>query len=237
MLLLCARTGAFAAAGLPELTLRGLSAPAAIELLGDGVPVSRRYRVLAEAAGNPLALLELPRVLDGAKPEAPLPLTDRLRGAFESQLAGLPEPTRTALLVAAAEGTGDLAPILRAAGTLGASLADLDTARAAGLIEVSGSDLTFRHPLIRAAVHHAAPLALRRAVHQALAAALDSPRPGRPARLAAGGRGGRPRRGDRGRARARGRPDPRARRRHRRRWPGTSGRPSSAPTGSPGPGG
>ena len=78
-------------------------------------------------------------MLAGARPEAPLPLTDRLRGAFESQLTGLPEPTRTVLLVAAAEGTGDLAPILRAAGTLGASLADLDPARAAGLIEVNGS--------------------------------------------------------------------------------------------------
>src|SRR5580693_4914085 len=175
VLLLCARTGARPAAGLPELTLRGLSAQAATELLGDRLPSSRRYRVLAEAAGNPLALLELPRVLAGAQPEVPLPLTDRLRSAFESQLAGLPGPTRTALLVAAAEGTGDLAPILRAAGTLGASLADLDPARAAGLIEADGSALTFRHPLIRAAVHHAAPLASRRAVHQALAAALDAP--------------------------------------------------------------
>jgi DNA-binding CsgD family transcriptional regulator len=175
VLLLCARTGAFAAAGLPELTLKGLSAQAATELLHDGLPPNRRYRVLAEAAGNPLALLELPRVLDGAQPEVPLPLTDRLRAAFESQLAGLPAPTRTVLLVAAAEGAGDLAPVLRAAGTVGASLADLDPARAAGLIEVNGSGLTFRHPLIRAAVHHTAPLAERRAVHQALAAALDAP--------------------------------------------------------------
>ena len=175
VLLLCARTGALTAAGLPELTLPGLSAQAATELLPDGLPASRRYRVLAEAAGNPLALLELPRVLAGAQPEIPLPLTDRLRAAFESQLTGLPEPTRTVLLVAAAEGTGDLAPILRAAGPLGASLADLDPARAAGLIEVNGSALTFRHPLIRAAVHHTAPLAQRRAVHQVLAAALDAP--------------------------------------------------------------
>ena len=130
------------AAGLPELTLKGLSAQAATELLPDGLPASRRYRVLAEAAGNPLALLELPRVLAGAQPEVPLPLTDRLRAAFESQLTGLPEPTRTVLLVAAAEGTGDLAPILRAAGTLGVSLADLDPARTAGPIEVNGSALT-----------------------------------------------------------------------------------------------
>ena len=175
VLLLCARTGALTAAGLPALTLSSLSAQAATELLQEGLPASRRYRVLAEAAGNPLALLELPRVVAGAQPEGPLPLTDRLRAAFESQLTGLPEPARTVLLVAAADGTGDLAPILRAAGTLGASLADLDPARAAGLIEVNGSALTFRHPLIRAAVHHAAPLAQRRAVHQALAAALDAP--------------------------------------------------------------
>jgi DNA-binding CsgD family transcriptional regulator len=175
VLLLCARTGAPTAAGLPELTLEGLSARAATELLPDGLPPSRRYRVLAEAAGNPLALLELPRMLAGAQPEVPLALTDRLRAAFESQLAGLPEPTGTVLLVAAAEGTGELAPVVRAAGTLRASLADLDPARAAGLIEVNGSALTFRHPLIRAAVHHAAPLAQRRAVHQALAAALDAP--------------------------------------------------------------
>jgi DNA-binding CsgD family transcriptional regulator len=175
VLLLCARTGSLTAAGLPELTLKGLSAQAATELLRDGLPPSRRYRVLAEAAGNPLALLELPRMLAGAQPEVPLPLTDRLRAAFESQLTGLPEATRTALLVAAAEGAGDLAPILHAASVLGASLDDLEPARAAGLIEVNGNALTFRHPLIRAAVHHTAPLAQRRAVHQALAAALDAP--------------------------------------------------------------
>ena len=175
VLLLCARTGAFPAAGLPELSLKGLSAQAATELIRDGLPPSRRYRVLAEAAGNPLALLELPRVLAAARPEDPLPLTDRLRDAFETQLTGLPELTRTVLVVAAAEGTGDLTPILRAAAALGASLADLDAARAAGLIEVTAAALTFRHPLIRAAVHHAAPLALRRAVHLALALALDAP--------------------------------------------------------------
>src|ERR1700722_13922242 len=175
VLLLCARTGAFAAAGLPELTLTGLSTQAATELLRADLPAGSRYRVLAEAAGNPLALLELPRVLTDARPEGPLPLTDRLRGAFESRFAGLPELTRTALLGAAAGGAGDPAPNLRAAGTFGASLADLDPARAADLIEVDGSALTFRHPLIRAAVHHTAPLGLRRAVHQALAAALDAP--------------------------------------------------------------
>ena len=177
VLLLCARTGAFPAAGVPELPLAGLSAPAAADLLGDDLPAPRRYRVLAEAAGNPLALLELPRVLAAGRPDdqLPLPLTERLRAAFESRLDGLPEPTRTALLVAAAEGTGDLTAIVRAGGALGASLADLDPALAAGLVAVTGGSLTFSHPLIRAAVHHAAPLGRRQDAHLALAAALDGP--------------------------------------------------------------
>ncbi len=176
VLLLAARPGAFPAAGLPELSVSGLSAQAAAELLGTTLTADRRYRVLAEAAGNPLALLELPRsrTADAGRLD-PLPLTDRLRAAFEGRLTGLPEPTRNVLLVAAVEGTGDLGPILRAAATLGADLHDLEPARAADLIELTDRTLTFRHPLIRAAVHHAAPLALRRVVHQALAAALDAP--------------------------------------------------------------
>jgi DNA-binding CsgD family transcriptional regulator len=175
VLLFAARPGAFTAAGVPELRLQGLSAKAAAELLPAGLLAGRRYRVLAEAAGNPLALLELPRVLTDAVREGPLPLTDRLRDAFEAQLSSLREPARTVLLLAAADGTGDLGPIVRAAATFGASLADLDEARAAGLVEVTAGTLTFRHPLIRAAVQHAAPLALRRAAHQALAEALDGP--------------------------------------------------------------
>ena len=175
VLLFGAHPGVFPAAGLPELSVAGLSAQAATELLGTGLPPEQRYRVLAEAGGNPLALLELPRVLADAVPAGPLPLTSRLRDAFESQLAGLPEPARTILLVAAAEGTGDLPAILGAAARFGATLADLDVAREAGLVEVTGGVLTFRHSLIRAAVHHAAPLALRRSVHQALADALDAP--------------------------------------------------------------
>lgn len=236
VLLLCARTGTFPAAGLPELTLKGLSAQAAIELMGDGLPPSRRYRILAEAAGNPLALLELPRALTASRPDDPLPLTDRLRAAFEAQLAGLPEPTRTVLVVAVAEGTGDLAPILRAAAALGASLADLDAARGTGLIEVNGAALTFRHPLIRDAVQHAAPLALRRAVHQALAAALDAPgqadrRAWQLAAAAAGPTRKSPPHSKPQPARsasAVATPAP---------WPGTGGRPSSAPTQLPRPDG
>ena len=157
------------------MRVTGLSAQAAAALLDGSLPPASRDRVLAEAEGNPLALLELPHVLGRAAGDGLLPLTDRLRNAFESQLASLQERTRIALLAAAAEGTGDLGAILRAAGYLGASADDLDAARTAGLIEVNGATLSFRHSLIRAAVQHAVPAALRRSAHQALADALDTP--------------------------------------------------------------
>ena len=180
VMLFAARPGGFPAAGLPAREVPGLAAAAASALLDQdprarALPPARRYRVLAEAGGNPLALLELPRVAgDGAGP-GPLPLTDRLRDAFQGQLAGLPAATRVILLVAAAEGTGELAPVLRAAGSLGAGLADLDPAVTAGLIGLHDGTLTFRHTLIRAAVQHAARPGQRRAAHQALADALDGP--------------------------------------------------------------
>jgi hypothetical protein len=52
VMLFGARPGGFPAAGLPELILQGLSAQAATELLDDGQPSSRRYRVLAEAGSD-----------------------------------------------------------------------------------------------------------------------------------------------------------------------------------------
>ena len=80
VLLLATRTGAFPAAGLPELRLQGLSAQAAAELLGPDLAPGRRYRVLAEAGGNPLALLELPRVVADAGQSVGI---DRVAGVAE----------------------------------------------------------------------------------------------------------------------------------------------------------
>lgn len=170
-----ARDHGFPAAGVPELRVAGLSPQAAATLLGDDLTPTGRYRVLAEAQGNPLALRELPRVLNRVAGDGPLPLTERLRDAFQGQLAGLPERTRIVLLAAAAEGTGDLGAVLRAAARLGASADDLDAARTAGLIELNGGALSFRHSLIASAVQHSAPAALRRSAHQALADTLDAP--------------------------------------------------------------
>ncbi|MEV6064850.1 AAA family ATPase [Nocardia asteroides] len=168
----------FPAPGLPELALSGLRPDAAAALL-DAHPTrltpATRYRLLTESGGNPLALLELPSAIgiEGADDPNPLPLTQRLQLAFHGRVARLPAATRTILLIAAAAGADDLAPVLRAATSLGADLTDLQPAADAGLVHTDGTTLTWRHPLSRAAVYQGSALADRLAAHRALAAALD----------------------------------------------------------------
>lgn len=168
----------FVAAGLRELRLGGLDTAAAIALLDRQERASElsreaRYRLLSEAAGNPLALLELPRAMPTAG-AGTVPLTDRLRAAFEGQVRRLPENTQRLLLVAALEESGELTVVLRAGKELGAAPSDLDRAERAGLVQVATGDvLAFRHPLVRAAVQQGAPLSRRLAAHTALATALD----------------------------------------------------------------
>lgn len=168
----------FVAGGLPEVWLGGLDAAAAIALLdgqerASALSPEARYRLLSEAAGNPLALLELPQAMPAA-PAGAVPLTERLREAFEGQVRRLPETTQRLLLVAALDESGDLAVVLRAAKELGAAPGDLDQAEQAGMVQVTAGDLlAFRHPLVRAAVQQGAPLSRRLAAHTALAAALD----------------------------------------------------------------
>ncbi|WP_344838134.1 LuxR family transcriptional regulator [Actinocorallia longicatena] len=175
VIVFAARDDGFAAPGLPELRLGGLEPADAAALLPRDLDPAVRYRVLSESHGNPLALLELPSVVSAGDPS--LPLTARLQAAFAGRVAGLPERTRVLLLVAAAEETGDLPVILAAAGALGAGPSDLPSAGDGGgtLVRLDGQRLTFRHPLVRAAVYREAPLDLRLRAHAALAAALTDP--------------------------------------------------------------
>ena len=182
VLLLAAREGEghWSAPGLPELRLGALDPKAAAELLADraaGLGPAARGRVLAEAHGNPLALVELPQSESRSESATvagadAVPLTGRLQLAYHGQVTRLPAATQTLLLVAAAEESGDLALVLRAGALLGAGPGDLGPAEDAGLVRVEDTRLAFRHPLLRSAVHRRAPLAQRLAAHRALAEAL-----------------------------------------------------------------
>src|SRR5690349_17321561 len=169
--------------GFPELHLEPLPAADADRLL-DGQPRPPRGRaraqVLAQAAGNPMALIELAKVIadDPAASRRwatePLPLTDRLSAVLTSRFAALPEQTQAALLLAAvADG-----PDLRAAATAvsGPDARALVSAEQLGLIKIDTTGLQFSHPLVRSAIYHSAPFARRAAAHRQLAAALpDQP--------------------------------------------------------------
>ena len=187
-MLFAARDGAggFAAPGLAEQRLGGLDDDAAAELLtasaGELAPRVRDW-IMQEAGGNPLALIELPAVLT---PEqrggelAPLAFhigtvspASRVQDAYRDLLRRLPEPARAMLSLAAADDTADFAAIMRAGQELGLSPADLAPAETASLVSVTAGGVAFRHPLLRAAAYHGAPLGMKTAAHRALARALD----------------------------------------------------------------
>ncbi|HEY4460982.1 MAG TPA: AAA family ATPase [Pseudonocardiaceae bacterium] len=176
-LVFAARDAGFAAPGLPELRLAGIDSSAARAVLHEHLPglsPSAVERVLAESAGNPLALRELPGMIGQAPPLTPLLLPERIQRSYYAQVAGLPRSTRTLLLVASAEETGDLDVILRAALALGAPAAAIDPAERAGLVTVALLTVTFRHPLVRTAIYQGSTFAERAAAHTALASVLTS---------------------------------------------------------------
>ena len=179
VLLMAMRKGSgepFPYSGVLRHRLAGLSAAAAERLLdaaAPGLPLDLRRRFLSEAAGNPLALVELPRGERTTETiEAPwLPLTDRLERAFFSRVGGLPEATRVLLLVIAENDSRSLREVLDAGKILLGEAIGLDTlapAVSAMLIEIHRSEVRFRHPLVRSAVHQSASPVMLHDVHSAL---------------------------------------------------------------------
>jgi len=179
---------AFAAAGLPELDLRGLDDAAARDVLaGHAADLSYadQERIFHEAAGNPLALVELPlaiRAAAGSGLETGpglVPLTSRLERAFAARIADLPPLTRDALLVAAVGNADDLPEVLAGASALAGqpvTVAALEAAMAAGLLRFDDLHVQFRHPLVRSGVLQLETVTRRHAANAALAEVLvDEP--------------------------------------------------------------
>jgi AAA ATPase domain len=169
-------------AGLPELVVEGLQEADARALL-DAVltgplDASVRDRIVAEARGNPLALLELPRGLTPAElaggfalPDA-MPLSGRIEESFQRRLEVLPDDTRRLLQLAAADPAGDPVLLWRAAQRLGIAPQATDPAAEAGLLEI-GARVRFRHPLVRSAAYRSASLQEHQELHRALAEATE----------------------------------------------------------------
>jgi DNA-binding NarL/FixJ family response regulator len=181
-LVFAARVPSGELAGLPELVVEGLGEADARALLEAALtgpldaPV--RDRIVAEAHGNPLALLELPRGVTPAElaggfalPDA-MPLSESIEESFRRRLETLPADTRVLLPVAAADPVGDPVLVWRAAERLGIPAQAVTPAAEAGLLEV-GARVRFRHPLVRSAAYRSASLSERQEVHRALAEVTD----------------------------------------------------------------
>jgi DNA-binding CsgD family transcriptional regulator len=167
-------------AGIPELEVEALADPAAAALLESVVagPLDERVRdrLLAEARGNPGALLKLPQALTPAELAGgwglPAPPASAVDERVRRRLERLPAATKLLLLLAAAEPVGDTTLLGRAAAHLGLGVEAAAPAEADGLLRL-GDGVAFRSPLVRSLVYHAAPLADRLAAHGALAESTD----------------------------------------------------------------
>jgi DNA-binding CsgD family transcriptional regulator len=171
-------------AGLPEHRIAGLddaTSGALLDAVAPRLALATRSHVLHEAAGNPLALLELPAVVGrsdgGDSPPSSVPLTERLERAFAGRVLDLPDATRLALLAAALSDEDAVDQVLEAASTVAGASVELDAlepAVGAALIDLDLNTVRFRHPLIRSAVRQSAGVQQLRRVHEALAATLDA---------------------------------------------------------------
>ena len=169
--------------GLPALTVEGLTDEDARALLTATVPGHLdervRDRIVAETRGNPLGLLEQARGMSEAElaggfaglPTASLP--SRLQDHYLQRVRALSEPTQRLMLLAAADPTGDATLLWRAAPTLGLGRDAATVADAEQLLQI-GSQVRFRHPLVRSAAYMAGSPEDRRAAHLTLAAATDA---------------------------------------------------------------
>lgn len=168
--------------GLPQVRLAGLGESDARELLATAVvtPLGEEAldRIVAEAQGNPLALLEYPlsvqptQLAGGFELPNAANIPSRVERSFQQRARTLPTSTQLLLLVAAADPTADVLLLRRAANELGLDDEAVATAEAAGLVAID-TRVRFRHPLARSAVYRSATAANRRRAHRALAQATD----------------------------------------------------------------
>ncbi|WP_170208480.1 helix-turn-helix transcriptional regulator [Micromonospora pisi] len=169
-----------------ELQVEPLSEEHSLAVLDErapGLDPRLRARILAEAAGNPLAIGELAAAVTRAGEtvllSSSLPLTTRLERTFGLSIAEMPVLTRALLLVAALD-DGDRLDEIMAAATLVAgvplTVEDVEPAIAARLVDIDDSfQIRFRHPLVRSAIQHEATCSQRQQAHSALARVTSDP--------------------------------------------------------------
>ncbi|MFG6192158.1 AAA family ATPase [Nonomuraea sp. JJY05] len=166
---------------LRRIQLAGLEPEAARALLaeragGRRLSEGEQDRLLAVTGGNPLALIELAgrRIPPEGTPEPPA-MTDRLQRSFLARIRARHVESLPLLQLIAADGSGSVATIEKAATSMGIATGLLHRAELDELLAYDGTRLVFRHPLIRSAIYHSATSSRRVAIHRAFAVAFDAP--------------------------------------------------------------
>jgi DNA-binding CsgD family transcriptional regulator len=156
---------------LPDMRLPPLTPEeCAAVLAGRGLDPATLAHAVGEAAGNPLALLEL------ATPEAGFERgRSTLEQTYARMAAALPDAARTAVTLLAASRSASPIVLARALAAEEFDEAAFSPAEAAGMVTIDAGCVGFRHPLIRSGVWAAATAAERRRAHTALAAACAEP--------------------------------------------------------------
>jgi DNA-binding CsgD family transcriptional regulator len=168
------------------LRLEGLRDPevrALLSGLAGGQPGTTLLRIATDAAGNPLYLTELMAALtragrlrlhDGEVEVGAGPVPRSLLAAIADRLDFLPRDVRGVLRAAALLGleflVDDLAIIQNR--RVPDLVRAIDQARTAGVLGETDGKLSFRHPLIRAALYDEIPSPVRTAWHRDAAHAL-----------------------------------------------------------------
>ena len=131
-------------------------------------------RIEAASGGNPFFAIEIARALGPAGwsvlPGQDLPIPETLGPLMARRIAGLPAPTRRALLLAAAAAE----PMIETLRAAGADEDALAPAVAGEIVTVRGDGVRFTHPLLAHAVVTLAGPGETRAAHAALAAVTRS---------------------------------------------------------------
>ncbi|GAA4263662.1 LuxR family transcriptional regulator [Dactylosporangium darangshiense] len=163
-----------------ELHLDPLSDHDAKELLDEQPVVPRgraRAEVLRQAEGNPMALVELARVV-AEDPGVvrrwatePIPIGGRLAQIIVDQVQTLSAKTQDALLFASVTDRSGPSVTRTCLELFGPGA--LAPAEQLGLVELNRDGFRFTHPIIRSAVYHSASFARRAWAHNKLAGILQ----------------------------------------------------------------
>ncbi|MFI9464705.1 AAA family ATPase [Streptomyces xiamenensis] len=167
--------------GVADVRVDGLSDESARRLLATVAPLTDHAttrNMVREAGGNPLALHELatpegePDDAEHHRKSGRPPVGPRLRRAFRAGIEALSPPAQLLTVLAAAEEHGDRLTVQRAGRASGAGDAAWEEVINAGLLQVAGNRVGFRHPVVSRAVYEGCGAGARRRAHRALAATM-----------------------------------------------------------------